>query len=118
MVDLDAVQFVGVLKDQPVNVRIWAMVLTDLIDNKPRHTSERGQVKSAWFIKHYVSAKISKFTAKIAPERVLLLCIKGVDDILARRRGIFIKAFHFGRRVLQIVIHGNDMLAFRGPQPS
>ena len=79
---------------------------------KPRHASERGQVKSAWFIKHYVSAKISKFTAKIAPERVLLLCIKGVDDILARRRGIFIKAFHFGRRILQIVIHGNDMLAF------
>ncbi len=63
-----------------------------------------------------IRAPIGEAAARIAPGGVRLRRVVRVDDILAGALRMLQEPQHFGWRVLQIIIHGDDVRATRSAQ--
>ena len=80
---------------------------------KARDAAEAREIEARRLVDQPVGAPVGEAAAEIAPGRVLLLGIVGVDRVVVAVARMLEQARHLGRRVLQVVVHGDGIGAAR-----
>ena len=104
------------LKNKAVDVRIRRARFRDLVDHEPAQASEAAQIKFARLVDHEVGDQIREPTSGVTPPGVFLAFVNAEDDVALLRFGNGEQLHNFGRRILQVVIHGNGVAARHGAQ--
>src|SRR5947209_2618372 len=116
MADRQPVDVLRHLQDEPIDIGEGAIVAGDLADDKGAHAAKARQIKPFGLVEHKAGDPVREAAPEIAPERVLLFVVEGVDDLVPGALRVGEKALHFLWWVLQIVIHRDDMRPARVTQ--
>ena len=100
MPDDQAVDVVGHLKDQPVYIRKWALIASDLANDKSAQAAEAGEIEIFRLFEHEIGDMVGKLAPEIAPDRVPLLVIAGIYYLLSAALSEGEQALDLFRRVL------------------
>ena len=111
MPHLDAVDPLRHLHDQAVDVRIGAAIAGHRAHHQRRHAAERGQIQPSWLVQQPVGHPVGEPAAQVAPAGVLLGGIARVDHVPVAQPGMVVQAHDLLGRVLQVVVHGDDVSA-------
>ena len=95
MVDLQSADILRHLEHQPVDVGEWPFVTRhDALAHERRQTAEARQIQAGRLVDQVIGAPVGEAAAEIAPRRVLLLGIVGVDRIVVAVARMLEQAFH------------------------
>src|SRR6266404_2022856 len=106
------------LQDEPIDIRKWALVASNLAHDKGADATKTGQIQTLGLVEDEISNTIGKAAAEVAPRRVLLIVVIGIDHLSPGLLRKSQQALHLLRGVLQVIVHGDDMSTSRMPQPS
>src|SRR6266851_3147573 len=106
------------LQDEPIDIRKWALVASNLAHDKGADATKTGQIQTLRLFENEISNTIGKAAAEVAPKRVLLIVVIGIDHLSPGLLRKSQQALHLLRGVLQVIVHGDDMSPSRIPQPS
>src|SRR5260370_24436788 len=104
-----ALQVVCHLEGEPVNVGEGPIVAGDFAHHESAHAAEARQVEALWLVEDKIRYPVGKAAGEVAPNRVPFLIIIGVDDLLARLLVESQQTRDLLWRVLQVVVHRDDM---------
>ena len=111
------VDVLGHLQDKTVDIRKRPVIAGDLARDKGAHAAEAREVEPLWLVEDKPGDPVGEAAAEIAPVGVPLLVVIGVDDLMAALLRVGEEALDLLRRVLQIVVHRDDVGARRVAQP-
>ena len=114
---LDAVDALGHLHDQPVHIGVGAAVPGDLGHHQRAHAAEGGQIEPLRLVEQRIRHLVGEAAAEVAPAFMLLFGVTGIDHVPMAEPGVVVQLHHLLRRVLQVVVHGDDIGAAGMPQP-
>src|ERR1700730_17453184 len=106
------------LQDEPIDIRKWALVASNLAHDKGADATKTGQIQTLGLVENEISNTIGKAAAEVAHKRVLLIVVIGIDHLSPGLLRKSQQALHLFRGVLQVIVHGDDMSTSRMPQPS
>src|SRR6267378_2733325 len=90
------------LKNQAIDIRKWTLITTDFSYHKRAHAAEAGKVQAAGFVEDKIRDPARKTAGKVAPHRMSLIVVVGIDHLLAAPLAKSQKALHLLRRILQV----------------
>src|SRR5947209_7471702 len=106
----------GYLENQAVDIRIGRVRLSNFIRHKTAQAPKTRQVKFLWFVDDKIRDAIREPASGVTPPDVFFPVVDCKNNIAVFRLGRGKKLEGFGGRVLQIVVHGNNVTPGNCPQ--
>src|SRR3984893_175155 len=105
------------LQDQSVDIWKRTLIAGNLAHHEGAHAAKAGQVKAHGLFENEVRDTVGEAAPDVTPWRMTLLIIISIDHLLAVALGELQQALPLLRRVLQVVVHCNDMSTTSVTQP-
>jgi len=95
------------LKNQSIDIRKGALITTDFSYHERAHATEAREIQTSRLVKDEICDPARKAASEVAPHRMSLVIVVGIDHLLAAPLAKSQKALHLLRRILQVVVHRN-----------